>query len=63
MDPHEGPQRRPWATIGHVQVSWIYARLSWTDGLEPRGSRWILSSNLPVDPPDDGKVEDSCRPP
>lgn len=23
-DPHEGPQRKPWGTVGHVQVSWIY---------------------------------------
>lgn len=24
VEPHEGPQRRPSATIGHTEVSWMY---------------------------------------
>lgn len=33
VEPHEGPQRRPSATIGRAKVSWMYACISWMDSL------------------------------
>lgn len=59
VEPHEGPQRRPPATIGVP----MHVCISWTDWLESCCGRWLQSFNQPVEPPHDGEVEDSRRPP